>query len=226
MQTLWIRLVRFGFRLLYNELAWTYDAVSWAVSLGEWRHWLMAGLPFINGRSILEVGHGPGHLLLKLAQAGYHPVGVDLSPQMGRQAKRRLQRAGVSAQLVRASVAGLPFANGRFDTIFSTFPTDYIVEPEVIGELYRVLGDDGRLIIIPEGHLTTPTLSKRLIDWLYRITNQTDASVLDSKIERYDSHPAWRAFRDRYEDVGFTVQIKQAKRPKSSATIIVALKTG
>ena len=30
----WRRLLQFGFRLLYREMAFTYDWVSWIVSLG------------------------------------------------------------------------------------------------------------------------------------------------------------------------------------------------
>ncbi|MBM4425321.1 MAG: hypothetical protein FJ030_18410, partial [Chloroflexi bacterium] len=32
-------LLRLAFRLLYNEFAFTYDLVSWAVSVGQWRQW-------------------------------------------------------------------------------------------------------------------------------------------------------------------------------------------
>ena len=55
-------LLRF-FHLLYHQLAWAYDAVSAAVSLGRWQDWGAAALPFVNGASVLELGHGPGHLL-------------------------------------------------------------------------------------------------------------------------------------------------------------------
>ena len=75
---LWFTLVGFGFRLLYNEFAWTYDGVSWLVSLGDWRRWQVAALPFIVGRDVLEIGHGPGHMLLALQNAGFAVVGLDL----------------------------------------------------------------------------------------------------------------------------------------------------
>ena len=99
MKALWWRLVRFGFRLLYQEMAWTYDLVSWAVSLGEWRAWQRAALPFVSGRHVLEIAHGPGHLLLALSTAGFTVSGLDLSPQMGRQARRRLRTAGHPSRL-------------------------------------------------------------------------------------------------------------------------------
>ena len=93
----WWRLVRFGFRLLYNELAWTYDWVSWAVSLGRWRSWQRVALPLLDAPrdgSVLELAHGTGNLLLDMLEAGLLPTGYDLSPNMGRNAQRKLRRAG------------------------------------------------------------------------------------------------------------------------------------
>jgi hypothetical protein len=46
--SLWWRLVRFGFRLLYNEFAFSYDLVSKVVSLGAWRCWQQSALKHLN----------------------------------------------------------------------------------------------------------------------------------------------------------------------------------
>ncbi|HSH02574.1 MAG TPA: class I SAM-dependent methyltransferase, partial [Anaerolineae bacterium] len=107
---LWWRLVGFGFRLLYYEMAWTYDVVSWVVSLGAWRSWARAALPYVVGKRVVEVGHGPGHLLADLAEVGYEVVGVDLSPYMGRLAVRRWGKRGLAgrAPVVRGRGEGLP----------------------------------------------------------------------------------------------------------------------
>ena len=71
MSQAWWALVRFGFRLLYNELAFTYDTVSWVVSLGAWRCWVDAALAHLDGQSpVLELAHGPGNLHIDLALAG------------------------------------------------------------------------------------------------------------------------------------------------------------
>jgi ubiquinone/menaquinone biosynthesis C-methylase UbiE len=50
--------LRFAFRLLYYELAFTYDWVSWFVSMGQWRSWQRAALPHLRGQHILEIAHG------------------------------------------------------------------------------------------------------------------------------------------------------------------------
>ncbi len=120
----WQKLVRFGFRLLYHELAWTYDVVSWVVSLGEWRRWQRAALPYVQGPRVLEIGHGPGHMLLALQMKGCRVMGLDLSPQMGRLARKRAP----SVPLVRGRVQDLPYAEGSFDTVLATFPTEYVVD--------------------------------------------------------------------------------------------------
>lgn len=78
----WRWLLQLGFRLLYNELAWTYDGVSWLVSLGRWQDWGKVALPFIRGPNILELAHGPGHMQLALKSEGFQAYGIDLSPYM------------------------------------------------------------------------------------------------------------------------------------------------
>jgi ubiquinone/menaquinone biosynthesis C-methylase UbiE len=224
MSKAWQQLVRFGFRLLYNELAWTYDVVSWLVSLGEWRAWQEAALPFINGRIVLEIGHGPGHLLLRLAAQEVHVVGLDFSPTMGRMARKRLIQAGKAAQLVRGKVQALPFMVGKFDTVLSTFPTDYVVDPDTLKAVYRVLGENGRFVIVPEGHLTGGGLIQRLIAWLFRITGQRSGPFAVNAHEEWPDTAIWQPMRQRFADAGFAVTIKQVARPRSVATVILAQK--
>lgn len=220
----WIRLVRFGFRLLYNELAWTYDGVSWLVSLGEWSKWQRAALPFVNGRSLLEIGHGPGHLLKALAADGRRVVGLDLSPYMGGQARRRLHKAGVTADLVQGSVMALPLANAQLDTVLSTFPTNYILDPATLAGIWRVLRPNGRLLIVPEGHLVGSGGLNRLIDWLFKITGQRGDGFVADDAALWESDELWRPFREKLTAAGFTVQVHAIRFSRSQATVIVAEK--
>jgi ubiquinone/menaquinone biosynthesis C-methylase UbiE len=131
----WWQLIRFGFRLLYNELAFTYDAVSYVVSLGAWRCWQRAALKHITAnadRRILELAHGTGNLQLDMLGAGYRVVGYDLSPYMGRIARAKLARRGLPVRLARGRAQQLPFATGGFGTVVSTFPTDFIIAAETL----------------------------------------------------------------------------------------------
>ncbi|MEM7330689.1 MAG: methyltransferase domain-containing protein [Chloroflexota bacterium] len=225
LKSLWVRLIRFGFRLLYNELAWTYDLVSWVFSLGEWRRWQRAGLQFLNGRKLLEIGHGPGHLLLQMAQDGKLVVGLDLSPYMGRQARRRLRKNGQTADLTQAMVQGLPFVSQSFESVLSTFPTDYVVDPDTLAEVHRVLVENGRFVIVPEGHLTTGGLLQTVIDWLFRITGQRSEAFEVNEEGFWPSQTIWQPLRERLETAGFQVRIEQVSFKRSAATVIVATKS-
>ncbi len=175
MLRLWWALIRFGFRLLYNELAWTYDAVSWAVSLGHWRAWQRASIPFLNAsphHRILELAHGTGNLQADLMAAGLRPIGIDLSPYMGRIARHKLSRAGWQPHLVRASALHLPFPNACFDAVVSTFPTDFILHSRTLAEVHRVLKEGGRFVVVINAVLTLSNPLAHSLEWLYRITGQ------------------------------------------------------
>jgi ubiquinone/menaquinone biosynthesis C-methylase UbiE len=167
-------LLRFGFRLLYNELAWTYDWVSWAVSLGQWRHWQRAVIPRLNGQRVLEVAFGTGDLLVDMMAIGYRPYGLDLSPYMIRIARAKLAKKGMAAPLYQGRVQALPFANGVFDSVAITFPTDFICQPSVLAEISRVLSLSGRLVVVDEGYLLGCGLLGRFVNWLYIFTGQRE----------------------------------------------------
>ena len=166
------RAVAFSFRLLYHQLAWSYDWVSWAVSLGQWRAWQQAALPYVRGPRVLEIAHGPGHLLLDLQQAGHQPVGLDLSPQIGRLARRRLRRAGAGIPLVRARAQALPFAPASFDSVVVTFPAEFVLEAATLQAVKAALKPNGRLVIVPGARLLGHDWLTRGLVWLYRITGQ------------------------------------------------------
>ncbi len=176
---LWWRLVRFGFRLLYNELAFTYDLVSRIVSLGAWRCWVRASLKQLDvepADRVLELAHGTGNLQLDLNAAGYHAVGYDLSPAMGRIARRKLTRHCLPIRLTRGQAERLPFAAESFAAVISTFPTDFIVAPETLAEVNRVLKPGGALIVVPNAQITGGGRLGSAIEWLYRITGQRQAA--------------------------------------------------
>ncbi len=220
---LWRSLLQFSFRLLYYELAWTYDVVSWLVSLGEWRKWQQAALPFVVGERVLELGHGPGHLLGDLAAAGFMATGLDLSPYMGRMAAKNLRKARVSGKLTRGEVQALPFADGSFTTVLATFPTDYILDPQTLGNVWRVLAENGRFIVVPEGHLRGRGIIHKFIAFLFWITGQS--YDLQARDEQLGADSAlWEPFRIRFTEAGFSWRMEHKKLTKSGVTILIAEK--
>src|SRR5512143_1161386 len=139
--------IKFGFHLLYHQFAFTYDTVAWLVSLGQWQAWGRTTLARVRGPRVLEIGHGPGHLLIALARSGRRPIGIDLSPQMIRMAQRNIRQAGVNVSQVQCRVQALPFRSGEFDSVVSTFPSEYIGDIATLREVQRVTNERGRLIV-------------------------------------------------------------------------------
>ena len=93
------RILRFFFDQLYHSLAWSYDLVAAAVSLGRWRQWVQASLPFIQGSRVLELAFGTGMLQQSMLVDERHMIaGIDESAQMIETARRRLRRAGSRAE--------------------------------------------------------------------------------------------------------------------------------
>lgn len=171
----WWRVIRLGFRLLYNELAFTYDAVAWIVSLGEWRRWQRTALNHLSappGATVLELAHGTGDLQLDLRALGYRTVALDLSRSMGRLARRKLRRRGIPAHLVRGRTQALPFPGERFPAVISTFPAEFIFDPATLAEIHRVLIPGGRLIVVLNGLLTQGGAAREALELAYRVTGQ------------------------------------------------------
>jgi ubiquinone/menaquinone biosynthesis C-methylase UbiE len=165
-------LIRWGFSLLYNQLAWSYDGVAWAVSLGQWQEWGRTAIPFLRGPRVLDLAHGTGNLLPALVAAGHQAVGYDLSPFMGRITRRKMARRGLSVPLARGRAQRLPFRSGTFNSVVSTFPAEFILHPLTLGEIRRVLVPDGVLVVVPVALPTDQNTLTRLIAWLFAITGQ------------------------------------------------------
>lgn len=136
------------FELLYRShtLYWLASTIPFA---GQWRVWQRLVIPRIRGHDVLEVGCGTGTLLTDMLGAGFTCQAVDRSHQMVAATRSRLIRAGFPARIVQqAEVQKLPFAGASFDTVVSTFPTEYIADPAALAEIARVLRPDGRLIVV------------------------------------------------------------------------------
>jgi len=202
------RFVKTGFHLLYHQFAFAYDAVAWSVSIGQWKTWGRTALDRVRGRRVLEIGHGPGHLLIALARSGRQPIGVDLSTQMVRLARQRLRRANVHVPQVQCRVQELPFRSGAFDSVVSTFPSDYIGDPATLREVQRVTNERGRLIVVFGAQLIGREPSKLIIEWLYRLTGQRAA-----KFDDEDSI---------FDQVGMPAQIETETIGASTVTLIIA----
>lgn len=213
LENAWWKLVEFGFRLLYNEMAFTYDVVAWSVSLGQWRNWQRTTLDHLGtqpGDTVLEMAHGTGNLQLDLHAEGYRRIGMDLSTAMGHIAQKKLQRHHLSAPLIQARGQALPFANSSFDAVVSTFPTPFIIEPTTIQEIHRVLKPGKRLVTVFNGVLVSGGVLRDALETAYQVTGQRG--------------PWPGEIANRFAATGFALESVTQKCPLSIAYLLIATK--
>lgn len=159
--------------LLYHSFAFAYDFVAAFASFGRWKDWVLGVIPYVEGTCVLELGHGPGHLQLALLRdCGLVSVAMDESASMGRLARCRL---GSPHRLTRALAQKMPYASDAFDTIISTFPSEYIFNIETLSEAHRVLRNRGRFIILLSVLPRNP-----LLGWVFKVTGQSLPGVYES----------------------------------------------
>src|SRR5437764_5384152 len=90
-----------------------------------------------------------------MLEVGYDCRAVEHYPAMVAAARDTLQRRNVGAgnRVLQGSAQHLPFPDASFDTVVSTFPSEYIYDPDTISEVERVLRPGGRLMVIEGANL-------------------------------------------------------------------------
>ncbi|MBV8394715.1 MAG: class I SAM-dependent methyltransferase [Actinobacteria bacterium] len=132
---------------LFAPLGPTYDRYAALLSFGQdprWRRFLVSRVDAGPGDRVLDVATGTGAVARELVrQKGCRVVGVDQSPGMLAEARRRLN-GGV--ELVEASAESLPFADGEFDALTFTYLLRYVADPAAtLRELSRVVKPGGTI---------------------------------------------------------------------------------
>ena len=103
-----------------------------------------------TGAAVLDLGTGPGVLLMELGRArpDLHLTGIDLSEDMVTNASRNLRRAGTRGSVQVGDVADLPFPGDSFDLIVSSLSLHHWDDVQAAApELARVLRPGGRVIV-------------------------------------------------------------------------------
>jgi len=223
------RLCKIAFESLYGPFAWAYDWVSRTFFLGQWQLWQRTAIPYLRGERVLEVGMGTGDMQLSLKRAGFQAWGVDLSPQMLRQARAKSHRLGVPFNMCRARAQALPFPTSSFDSIVSTFPSEYVVDPLTLSELARVLRPSGRLVIVPGGWLAPKDASGKAFEGVARVVygykGEKDTADVLRQIEQGRGSAAWiAAFKRGMAQAGFGVSVHTASNERGACLIVVAEK--
>ena len=101
------------------------------------------------GQDVLDVATGTGNVALRAAAAGAQVVGLDLTPELFAEARRRASAAGVTVDWVEGDAEELPFADASFDRVLSVFGVQFAPRHEVAAaELARVCRSGGRIGLV------------------------------------------------------------------------------
>ena len=118
---------------------------------------------------VLEIGFGTGLNLPCYPDHVRKITTIDPSAGMNRLARRRMERSRIEVDQHVLGSERLPFEEGRFDCVVSTFTLCSIQQVEqALAEVYRVLRPGGRFLFLEHGLSPEPAVQKwqRRLNWI------------------------------------------------------------
>jgi len=109
------------------------------------------------GERVLDVACGNGNATLAAARRFAHVTGIDFVPGLLDRARARAAAEGLAVELREADAEALPFPDGAFDLVVSTFGVMFTPDQDrAARELLRVCRHGGRIALAswtPEGFI-------------------------------------------------------------------------
>ncbi|MGH3130768.1 MAG: class I SAM-dependent methyltransferase [Gaiellaceae bacterium] len=116
---------------------------------------LVAACGISAGQRVLDVAAGTGNVAIRAAEAGARVVASDLTPENFEAGRREASAQGVELEWLEADVEALPFGDGEFDVVTSSFGAMFAPDHQAVAdELLRVCrpgGTIGMINFTPEG---------------------------------------------------------------------------
>ncbi len=102
-----------------------------------------------DGERWLDVATGTGEIARPAARAGAQVTGLDLAPELIETARERAAADGVEVTFEVGDAEALPYEDGSFDTVTSTFGVMFAPDHGAVArELARVCRPGGRLALL------------------------------------------------------------------------------
>lgn len=118
---------------------------------------LLSRVAIRPGMEVLDLATGTGNVAIRAAKLGARVTGLDLTPELFGRARERAAAAGVEVDWFEGDVEDLPFEDGRFDVVLSTFGIQFAPRHEAAArEAVRVTRPGGTIGLInwtPQGHI-------------------------------------------------------------------------
>lgn len=135
---------------------WTlplYDPMTKLMGVDRVRKVLLARAGLQPAERVLDLGCGTGTLavLIKRAHPQVEVVGLDPDPGALARARRKASGARTSIQFDVGMAGALPYRDGAFDVVFSSFMFHHLPgdeKPKMLREVCRVLAPGGRFEMV------------------------------------------------------------------------------
>jgi SAM-dependent methyltransferase len=132
-----------------------YDAISHGIS-DALAHCVLRLHP-LRGERVLDLATGTGWTSRLVARRGATVIGADIASDLLDAARARAKAENLAIEYQIADAENLPFDDGRFDAISSTFGVMFATRPEAAArELARVSRTGGRVALTtwtPDGNI-------------------------------------------------------------------------
>jgi ubiquinone/menaquinone biosynthesis C-methylase UbiE len=102
---------------------------------------------------------------------------LDISQEVIRHACRHHQPPALL--FLRADAGAIPLKSGVADAVLATFPSNYINDPCVLGEIRRILKPEGRFVVVLTGELYGVGFRRRCIRAITRVLQGRQGAAID-----------------------------------------------
>ena len=167
-------------RRRYQRLSHFYDLME---TMAEKRYhpWRERIWSYVDGGSVLEVGVGTGKNL-PYYPASMHITGIDLTPGMLEQARRKTKAFGFDSRvdLQLGDAQALDFPDNSFDSALATFVFCSVPDPVLsLREMKRVVRPGGKVLLLE--HMRS---QNKFLGFLMDILNPLVVRMMGANINR------------------------------------------
>jgi demethylmenaquinone methyltransferase/2-methoxy-6-polyprenyl-1,4-benzoquinol methylase len=201
---------------IFDEIAPTYDRTNRILSGGidlYWRRKMASLLPKTEKIKLLDLATGTGDQLLSLLKYSpriHQAIGIDLSEEMLKIGRTKLQSNAHRVTLKMASATAIPYLENTFDCATMSFGIRNVDNvPQCLREIHRVLRPSGRALILEFSLPTNKWVQKSYLLYLNKVLPHI-GRLISAHQEAYtylartiQAFPQAQAFCKLMEEAGF-----------------------